>query len=165
MGRHQTHYEQAPIAHKALTKTHTTGATYAPLHETQTPTTHTYTKAPRRSTTYPSPTELPPRPKDTTHANQPTTKENTTPTETTAKRTPITKPRTQTKKPAPKKTNSLVKKLNTTLLTPSLLAALIILILGVILTGFSWGWIYAAAVALVTLGFITTYTIIYLKTQ
>ena len=168
MGRHAT-----PDPQRGAKKTHTTGATYAPVNKTNT--LGPYAKAPRRTSTYPSLATSPaPSKLDKPNASQAPTKApsdtstHTTPISSTAKRTPITKKPTQStkEKTKPQKKNlPKLPKLSNDLISPSLLVALIILLLGIILTGFSWGWIYAGAVALVTLGFITAYTIIYHKTN
>ena len=173
MGRHTTPEYETPTPQRVAKKTHTTGATYAPANKTNTP--GPYAKAPRRASTYPSlaTSPAPSKPDKPNTSQAPTkatsdTSTHTTPISSTEKRTPITKKTTQ---PNKKKTNPQKKnlpklpKLSNELISPSLLVALIILLLGIILTGFSWGWIYAGAVALVTLGFITAYTIMYFKTN
>lgn len=117
---------------------------------TQTTPADTYKKAPRRTVTYPTATE----PQQTsTKINLP---KSTNPQHTQPNNKPD-EPANQTKK--------ITDKIPDELKTPDLAAALTILLTGIILTGISWGWTYAAAVALVTLGFFTAYTILYTKNQ
>lgn len=126
-------------------------------------TTDTYRKAPRRTTSFPVTT----KPQQTsTKINIP---ETTKPQQTSTK---INIPEPTTTQPTPNKpdkpanrTKKITDKIPNDLKTPDLAAALTILLTGIILTGISWGWTYAAAVALVTLGFFTAYTILYTKNQ
>lgn len=94
--------------------------------------------------------------KTTTRTKLPTTKT------TAQQKTPTQKPITPTPSDTPNHTKTPQEILNT-LNDPALLAALTILLVGIILTGISWGWLYAGAIALVTLGFIATYTTLYTK--
>ena len=143
----------------------------------------TYEKAPRRTTTFPAinATNLE-APQHNTHRtrNKVTSTRVTPPTTKTPPKTtnpahtklPSTKPNQQEKPPQtstrPTKTN-ITKSSKTppeilnTFNDPALLAALTLLVVGIILTGLSWGWLYAGAIAFVTLGFTAAYTVLYAK--
>lgn len=110
--------------------------------------------------------------KTSTRAALPTTKPQNQAKTSTRTKLPTTKTTRQenpTQNPAkPTKTNiaknsKTPPEILTTFNDPSLITALTILLVGIILTGISWGWLYAGAIALVTLGFITTYTTLYTK--
>lgn len=177
MSRHTTLQESLTPQHNAR-KTHTAGATITPAPVSETSSNSQYAKAPRRKNNFPS---LNPPENTSTKVNLPITEEKPKNLPTLKNERPlITKTNnphnnthnseqkkektTQEKQPTPKSSTKEIK-LNTKIVSPALIAALTILILGIILTGISWGWIYAGAVAFVTIGFIVTYTLLYMKTQ
>lgn len=173
MSRHTTLQESLTPQHNAR-KTHTAGATITPAPVSETTSNAQYAKAPRRKNNFPS---LNPSENTSTKMNLPTTKEKPKNTPTPKNERPLItktnnthKPEqkkektTQEKQPTPKSSTKEIK-LNTEIISPALIAALTILLLGIILTGISWGWVYAGAVAFVTIGFIVTYTLLYMKTQ
>ena len=122
-------------------------------HETLTP--H---QPPQPKPAPPQPNPAPPQPKPA----PPQPKPAPTRKPITAKniKAPAAKPRTTGNLTNAKA--ALTKKLPASI-TPAFATAVVALIAGVILTGFSWGWIYAAAVGLVAAGFVAAYFAAYQK--